>query len=342
MRLTRRGGGVVVVAAAGFALAGLFGARAINAVVLPAAVAMAAAYLQLRTFPVPDLARDLPPDDFVGETATVELRFEGVSRPFAGRVTDELSEGLSGDAAGDVAVGGDPFVYEVTYERRGVHTLGPATVVGRDVFGLLERELRVPNTDELLAYPTVYRLGRAAQHELLGLRETERSEERDEFDRLREYDRGDALRNVNWKASAKRDELVVTEFAAAADVSAVTVAASASAEGADRMAEAAASVTLALLDVDVPVRLVLPTETVEVESGVTGRRRLLEACALTTAGSAADADADIVLRATGDGVTVAVDGLEHDFDGLRVGSGPRSRPIAEDGSRPDDHEEVAV
>jgi uncharacterized protein (DUF58 family) len=329
MRLTRRGGGVVAVAALGFALAGLFGARALNAVVLPAAVALVAAYLQVRNFPTPRVERDLPPDGFVGETNAVELRFEGVDRPFAARVEDELDEGLSGSTTGEVAVGGDPFTYEVAYERRGRHALGPVTVRGRDVFGLLERETVCRGTDTVLAYPRTYRLDRAARHRLLGLRETERSQEREEFERLREYARGDALRDVNWKASAKREGLIVTEFAAAADVSTVTVAASASADAVDRMAEAVASVGLALLDVDLPVTLVLPSERVEVEPGVAGRRRLLEACALTTAGSVPDDDADVSLQEEADGVVVRAAGVERPFEGIRAGTGT-GRSVAAD------------
>lgn len=320
MRLTRRGMALVGVCVGGFALAGLFGARSLNAVVLPALIALVAGALQVRALSPPTVERDVPRDDFVGETHEVTLRFRDVDRPFVGTVTDELDDGLASDtAAATTTVGDEPVTYEVAYERRGEQHVGPARVVGRDVLGLFETELRCSGRDSLLVYPTVYGIAGWAQRDLFALRETDRTDERAEFDSLREYVRGDALRDVHWKSSAKRDDLVVQEFAADQDVTSITVAGGADADGVDRLAEAVASFAVALHDADIPVTLSLPNGRVDADTDLTGRTRLLEHCARVVEGAVPTDEADIVVEARDAGVEVRLGDRYVSFDDLRSG-----------------------
>ncbi|WP_380675384.1 hypothetical protein [Salinigranum sp. GCM10025319] len=62
MRLTRRGWVVVVVGVSGTAMAALFGARALNAVVFPCVVALVAALVQVRRID-PPTGRPNPPEE---------------------------------------------------------------------------------------------------------------------------------------------------------------------------------------------------------------------------------------------------------------------------------------
>lgn len=315
--LTRRGTALVLVCAGGFVLAGLFGSRALNAIVLPGVVALVAGALQVRSLTPLRVERDVPRDDFVGESHGVSLQFRDVSRPFVGTVTDDVGDGLSTETEPTTtAVGDGPVDYTVTYEQRGEHELGPARVVGRDVLGLFETELVCSGTDALLVYPQLHSLARWSRDELCSLHEADRNDEREEFDNLREYARGDALRDIHWKSSAKRDDLIVQEFAADHDVTSVTVSGGCDAASADRLAEAAASVAVTLHDADVPVTLSLPNGHVDVPTDRIGRTRLLEHCARVRSGPVPDDSADVVLEVRGSTVDVTIGDRQWTFDEL--------------------------
>ncbi|WP_101294080.1 DUF58 domain-containing protein [Halegenticoccus soli] len=324
MRLTRRGKAVVGVCVAGFALAALSGARALNAVVLPGLVALAAGVIQLRYRPTPTVSRSARKVGAVGGTDEVTLSFSGVARPFVGVVSDRADDGLSApDATVRAAVGGEPVTYEVTYESRGERELGPVEITTGDVFGLFETEMVLSETDRVLVYPRVRELGGAIRDELYALSAADAPESRTEFDRLREYVRGDATRDVHWKSTAKREELIVREFAPDAEVEAVHVAAGSTPDAADEMAEAAASVALALLDADVPVTLSLPDRRIEADPNRRGRTAVLEGCALASGGPVAGADADVVVRAEPGGTRVILGDRTATFADLRRGGSSR-------------------
>jgi uncharacterized protein (DUF58 family) len=332
--LTRRGRAVAAIAGVAVVLAATFGARSLNAVVAPAAVALVAGYLQIRKTPTVSLDRTPPENAHVGETRTVELEFsrgdeESRSRPFLGDVTERVQGGLwplpsadttvaereDGDAevSFETAVGAEPLQYEVQYDERGQHKLGPATVSVTDAFGLHEREIDLRGTETAIAYPRVRRLGSVGRRSLGRLQEYSRSDQRGEFEELREYVPGDPLRDINWKTTAKRDELVVTEFAAETEAESVSVAAGANAEGADTMAEATASVVLSLVADGVPVELSLPRGELRIGPEYGGQRAMLRTLAVVESGPVPDPDADVVIKGTANDASVDVRGQEHRF-----------------------------
>lgn len=295
MRLTRRGYAVCGVVVAALALGVGFGPRALNAVVLPSVVVLAAALLQVRRAAVPTVKRVVPSDGFPDTTGTVTLSLDG-DRSYPATVRDSLPFGVEGDATVETLVGGDPVSYEVTYRTRGEHELGPATVVATDVLGLAERELIAPGTDSVLVFPRVKRLSTAARHDLWSLYDAEVTPRREEFDRLREYVRGDSPRDVHWKSTAKRGDLIVKEFVAETDASSVHVSAGASRTAGDEMAEAAATLCLTFVTAGIPVTLSTPSGVVEAAAG--DDRRLLEHLARADGGAVPDDDADIVVSAS--------------------------------------------
>ncbi|MXR40113.1 DUF58 domain-containing protein [Halobaculum sp. WSA2] len=343
MRLTRRGKAVVAVGVVAVVSGLAFGPRSLNAVVVPAVVALSAAYLQLRWVEPPAVARDVPPDDHVGRTYPVRLFFgdpdgprpsaeAGMDRPFAGAVRERVGGGIDADRlVFETVVGAVPVEYEVTYESRGRHRLGPAAVTARDALGLAETDLST-TTSEVLVYPEVHAIAGWARRDLRALHETGVHEERREFDRLREYDRGDSLRDVHWKSTAKRDDLIVKEFSAEAETEAVSVAVgAAAAPGADDgMAEATASLALALVEDGVPVDVSLPDGTLTVTGERGSQVRLLERLAVIGPGRVADADADVTVYGEADGVRVSVGGEDHEFADFRS-----DRPVTYGVSRRD-------
>ena len=314
MRPTRRGATVVLVAAVGIVLAHQYGPRSLNVVVLSAAVAVAAAVVQVWSLSAPDAERDPPADGFPDATREVGISFT-TDTPFTGTVSDALPEGVEGDADGmETAVGVRPVSYEVTLRERGRHTLGPVRVVGRDVLGLVRTTFTCDARDPVVVYPRVRALTTAVRHDLRSMAAVVETGDRDEFDHLREYTPGDPLRDVDWKSSAKRDDLIVKEFGSDADAEAVTMVAGATDGHADEMAEAAASVGMVLLDADVPLSVATPDGATEVPPG--DRTALLERLAVATAGPMPEREADVAVTADADGVTVRLGGATTTFERL--------------------------
>nr|MBA2681273.1 DUF58 domain-containing protein [Ktedonobacteraceae bacterium] len=101
--------------------------------------------------------------------------------------------------------------YRMNCYARGFHVLGPVRLRTSDPFGWLEREILLPANETLLVYPLI------APLESLGLPEAFPMGERIGprqlledplwFAGLREYQRGDDLRRIDWKATARAGEL---------------------------------------------------------------------------------------------------------------------------------------
>ena len=346
MRPTRRGYAVVGVVLAALLAGGVFGARALDAVVLPGVVALVAAAVQVRRTPVPDLDRTLPPADVAGTTGTVTLEIRG-GRTSPVTVRDRLPAGVTAvdpprgrdgentEAVVDAAAGGDPVTYEVGPQRRGEHAVGPATVVVTDVLGLLERSTVVDRRDTLVAFPRIGTLPGSLGAELQAAYHSRATTQRDEFDDLREYVRGDALRDIHWKSSARHGELMIQEFADRVDPERVTVAAGvdAGASGgvggatgtpaagagdaadtpADRMANVAATVCVSLVRGGASVTLTTPSGSVDAAPGRI--RPVLRHLAVAAGGQVPAGDADVTVVADGDTVSVRFDGREHRLEG---------------------------
>ncbi|WP_256408091.1 DUF58 domain-containing protein [Halorubrum rutilum] len=316
--LTRRGRVVLAVCVGGVAMAFAAGGRSLEAVVLPGAVALAAGYVQLARIDEPAVDRTLPPEGFVGEGGEVRLAFEGrdaggLSPTYVADVDDALDDGLAGpDEPVRTSVGDAPATYRVDYLRRGERRFGPVTVTASDVFGLFEREAVVEAFDETLTYPACREIPARLRRSLYADDAVGASRRREEFDRLREYTRGDPLRDVHWAATAKHDELVVKAFAARTERGRVAIAGetagdregaagrdstggrggAADRDPADALASAAASLALALLDDGVPVDLTLPGGEVSADPGARGRRAVLELAARTGPGAVGVEEAD--------------------------------------------------
>jgi uncharacterized protein (DUF58 family) len=320
MYLTRRGYATVAIVVAGVLMGAQYGARSLNAVVAPLVVALVATYLQLRRAEPPVVERTVPDDGFVGDTVPITLRVES-ENPTTGRVIDGTDPGLTA-TDNDVATTIGPSTelqYEVRIERRGRRTVGPAAITFTDVLGLAATTYEVSERDRFLAYPTVYDLAGATRYELDLLAEDALQHSREEFDRLREYDRGDSLRDVHWKSSAKRtdDDLIVKEFVADEDLGSLTIVAESTDAGGESMASAAASLALYFLDRGIDVGLVTPEGRLTEGAGGPHRLSILSLLALTDEGTAeGGASGDVRVYGHGNGATIHLDGREIPFGDL--------------------------
>lgn len=108
--------------------------------------------------------------------------------------------------------------YRVRLMHRGRHEFGPLSISTRFPLGLVERSVSVSQTDSLLVYPRLGRLtaswNQRLQHatDLVAQMTPRSGPFDDEFHKLREYRRGDDLRAIHWKTTARRNELMVREF----------------------------------------------------------------------------------------------------------------------------------
>lgn len=303
-RPTRRGLAVLGVAVAAFVMAGLFGARALNAVVVPAGIALAFGAVQLRRVDTLRIERQVPEPGFPGDRRTVSIGIDAERFALA-TVEERVPEALSPDRTVFETTTGTTVSYGIEPASRGVYTVGPLSVTLTDTLGLFARTVRSSRRDSVVVYPRVDVLPATDPFDPSNLIGASRIRDRQLFDRLREYERGDSLRDVHWKTSAKRadGEFVVKQFAAEEEAGGITIVAESDRSEADALARATASLATRLLDSGVSVALVLGDEVVERGSGPEQRHALLSALARTEGGRV-DAEADVRIEIDGGEIVV--------------------------------------
>ncbi len=108
--------------------------------------------------------------------------------------------------------------YRLRPAGRGAFVFGPADLLVKSPLGLFERALRRGPSQPLRVYPDFSAVrkfalmatrGRLAQ---LGVHRKRRRGEGMEFHQLREYRVGDALRQIDWKASARVRKLISRDY----------------------------------------------------------------------------------------------------------------------------------
>jgi uncharacterized protein (DUF58 family) len=99
--------------------------------------------------------------------------------------------------------------------RWGGHVLGPAVARASDPLGFLRWEVSAATRPEIRAYPREAVLQRIVQPSMTqvftGNELARHKGEGIEFADLRAWTPGDAVKRVNWRASARRNELIVNE-----------------------------------------------------------------------------------------------------------------------------------
>lgn len=319
-RPTGRGLAVAGTAIAAVIMAELFGARALNALVAPALVALGVGVFQLVLANRPTVERVAPEPGSAGDRREITLHID-TDRSILATVEDRVPDALAPERTRFETTTGTTLVYGIEPDRRGVYDVGPALVTITDTFGLFVRRFHYATTTEVAVYPPVESLSGPGRDDLSLLPEADPARRRREFDGIREYERGDALRDVHWKTSAKRpgDDLVVKQFTAGTDHERVTIAATGDPRHADDLASATASLAGYLLDAGVDVGLVVADGNVPEGGGADHRRAILDLLARTDGGVVARRDrerADVVIEADNDGIVVSAADGRTTFDRL--------------------------
>jgi uncharacterized protein (DUF58 family) len=221
--ITRHGWTALVAAVACFVIGRVFGLIELYVVGVGIVIALLVALISVqRRLPPLNVKRIVSPSMVsVGEPARVDIQLANVGRqasPYLqlwepvgniGGAPMQLAKLAPGQAAS--------AAYRVPTARRGLIRTGPLRSLRRDVLGLTQRSTTLAGTEEVLIvphtiplpFPSVGSSGRLGQH----LRMKSWGQTGSEFHSLREYQRGDDIRRINWKASARATSLIVRETA---------------------------------------------------------------------------------------------------------------------------------
>lgn len=110
------------------------------------------------------------------------------------------------------------FDYHFEPKNRGVFNFDDITVRIRSVFFLVSRRLEIEAHGEFHVYPSVLQM---KKYELLvfhqqkvssGIKKIRRLGNNSEFEQIKNYVQGDDVRTVNWKATSRRNELMVNQY----------------------------------------------------------------------------------------------------------------------------------
>lgn len=312
MRLTLRGYVALGVLGVAAGLGVLFGPRELPSLLAPVGVALGVGIATVAARRPPAVSRRRVATGTVGEErrVTVELSSE---RPETVALSDRVAPGLEAlDVPDTVTVDGEtPVTYRVSLEERGIHTLGPLRLRRVDTFGLVSRVHEDDQAVDVVVTPALPALPPKLTSELAGLMARRGSRGRGAFERVREYQTGDQLRDVAWRATGKRPpgELLVEERQGREESGPITLAVTTDEAAAEEALEVTAGVLDELRTGSTPVGLELPTETVTPGSGPAHWVDVERALAATEGGQLSAetlAQATVVVRGSVEGVVVEI------------------------------------
>jgi len=110
------------------------------------------------------------------------------------------------------------FTYTVRPTERGEYHFGNVNIFVSTVLGLAMRrqnfsaEAMVPNYPSFLQLKKYDFIAFSNRLKFFGLKKIRRIGHTMEFEQIKEYVAGDDVRNINWKATAKKSELMVNQF----------------------------------------------------------------------------------------------------------------------------------
>ena len=127
----------------------------------------------------------------------------------------DRSTELSGTLLGN---GQKTFEYTFTPKARGTFEFGDVFIIIRSLFFMASRRIDIPLTQSVDVYPSVLQM---KKYELLvfqqqktsqGIKKIRRLGNNSEFEQIKSYVQGDEIRTINWKATSRRNELMVNQY----------------------------------------------------------------------------------------------------------------------------------
>lgn len=112
----------------------------------------------------------------------------------------------------------ETFAYDLRPTSRGEYTFNDINVFVQSPLGLLERKVIVKQEQTVAVYPSVIQM---KKYELLalarisifpGVKKMRKLGHSYEFEQIRNYVKGDDYRSINWKATSRKNELMVNQY----------------------------------------------------------------------------------------------------------------------------------
>lgn len=110
------------------------------------------------------------------------------------------------------------FKYKLRPTERGDYLFGNLNVFARSPIGLISKKYTFNSEQKVAVYPSFLQLHKydlmAFSNHLFeyGLKKIRRIGHTMEFEQIKDYVQGDDIRNINWKATAKRNQLMLNQF----------------------------------------------------------------------------------------------------------------------------------
>lgn len=108
--------------------------------------------------------------------------------------------------------------YKLQPKQRGVYEFGKVNVFANTSINILSKRYKYIKNQQVAVYPSFLNLRKyelmASRTAMLpsGLKRTRKIGQSSEFEQIKEYVSGDDLRHVNWKATAKKQHLMVNHY----------------------------------------------------------------------------------------------------------------------------------
>ncbi|MDX1348802.1 MAG: DUF58 domain-containing protein [Putridiphycobacter sp.] len=109
------------------------------------------------------------------------------------------------------------ITYQITPTERGQYFFGNLFVYASAFMHLIQRKIEVPAEMEIAAYPSILQMKKIdlkvfSKTASVGIKKIRRLGHNNEFEQIKNYIQGDDLRTVNWKATSRRNELMVNQY----------------------------------------------------------------------------------------------------------------------------------
>lgn len=108
--------------------------------------------------------------------------------------------------------------YQITPLTRGMYSFGRTNVIATTRLGLVARRYRLKTNMDVPAFPSIVQM---KKYELLafakvstteGIKKVRRLGHSYEFEHIKSYVQGDDIRSINWKATSRRNALMVNQY----------------------------------------------------------------------------------------------------------------------------------
>lgn len=109
------------------------------------------------------------------------------------------------------------FHYKVKPTERGVFQFYDLFAYASTLLHFAQRKIVIPAKMEVATYPSIiqmkqYELKVFAKTAMSGIKKIRRLGHNNEFEQIKNYVQGDEMRTINWKATSRRNELMVNQY----------------------------------------------------------------------------------------------------------------------------------